>query len=268
MAPPRALLLTFRAYAMIKQVLWVGFFVAALAGASCSDGRNVAYNDYRLFDRTPLHDLARAVEQQDTAAIRALFPRQPHQADYAEPKFGNTLLMLTVANQQYDACRALLQLGADVHPHDTFSGSSALIQAAGTEGNARLIRLLLQHGANPNDLETGPRRGRNTQRFTPLIKAAAASLENVQVLVGAGAGVNYENEYQSTALSEALLTEHYEIALCLLQKGARDDKPLFDRDGKDIFAQDLLAEAEARFPANSTQGREIKAILDFISRPK
>ena len=82
------------------------------------------------------------------------------------------------------------------------------------------------------------------------------------MLVGAGARVNYENEYRSTALSRAVLTQHYAIALFLVQRGARYDKPLFDREGKGIFLPALLA--EPTFESNAAMGREKQALVEFI----
>ena len=95
--------------------------------------------------------------------------------DFQEPRFGQTLLMLAVTNQQYTSCKTLLELGADANKYDNYDGSNAMIEAAQvsniTGDNTRFLKLLLQFKGNPSFVEVGPRREGNSTRNSVLISA-------------------------------------------------------------------------------------------------
>lgn len=52
--------------------------------------------DYRLFQNTPLWTLAKAVKQENLAEIKRITSNDSLDLNYQEPKYGMTLLMLTV----------------------------------------------------------------------------------------------------------------------------------------------------------------------------
>ncbi len=159
--------------------------------------------------------------------------------DHQEPKFGNTLLMLAVMNLQYASCKTLLELGADPNKHNTYDGSTALIQAAAIDNcdgdNSAFLKLLIKHGADVNEIEIGDREVGNTIRKSPLLVAcsdvsqAGSPIDKVKLLVEAGADVNYQDEFNHFPLREALIQKHYDVVLYLLQRGADYDRMLFDR---------------------------------------
>ena len=211
------------------------------------DKAGLTGRDYRLFQGTPAWDLARAVRDEDEKQIDALVAKDPALINYQEPKFGSTLLMLTIKNQQMGSFRKLLADKADLSIHNTYDGRSALIFACSNRDyNSRYAETLVELGANVNDVETGPRRKGNSTRFTPLMAAAReGKTDLVLLLIGKGADVNYQNEFKRTALSEAVLVRKYNTALLLLQNGADYTKPLFFRpeENRDIYLVDLLREA-------------------------
>jgi ankyrin repeat protein len=208
------------------------------------DKQRLRGNDYRLFQGTPAWELAKAVQDEDTVRLVHLVRQQQVPVDYPEPRFGKTLLMLTVANEQYRSCKTLLELGADPNQHDRYNGSSAIIYAAGFTENERynlaILQLLLTHRANPSDVETGPRRAGYTGRKTPLSEASERTMDKVKLLVKAGANINYRNEYGTTALSTAVVLDKLDIALYLLEHGA-DYKAVMDTaGGKNWYLADEL----------------------------
>lgn len=203
----------------------LGFFLLL----SCSTKENLTGGDYELFKNTPAWELAKAVRDEDQKGIAALVSQHPKLINYQEPKYGNTLLMLTVMNQQKKSFLSLLDLQADISIHNSFDGSSALIMACEYRAHdLEFIETLLKRGANPSDVEIGPRAKGNSTRQTPLMVAGrSGSLEAVELLVRNGADIKYQNEYKQSALTETVMEGNCEIALYLLKQGADYQQPIF-----------------------------------------
>lgn len=245
--------------------------------SACVNDSDLLPNNYNLFRGTPVWKLAKAVKRGDIEEIKHQVMGGRVDINFQEPKFGGTLLMLTVYNQNYKSCKALLELGADPNKHEYWSGSTALIEAAGIENfsgdNTLFLRLLLAHGANVNEEETGVQKEGNTTRRTPLIVACqdvnqfVSPIHKVKLLVEAGANVNYKNEYNQFPLGVALLHSHNDIAFYLLQKGADYneifiDRSLYQSGGKKIYILDILR--EQFLPLNSEKYRYKMMIVDFL----
>ena len=193
------------------------------------DKHRLAGYDYRLFQSTPAWDLAKAVQDGDVAKIREIRNSNPELINYQESKYGETLLMLTIFNRNYKSFQALLENGADVNIYDKFNGSSAIIKAS-SRNDVKYIKLLVEYGANVNDIQVGKRRPDCSVRWTPLIAASrAGNFEVVKYLVENGADINYHNEYNETALSESVIQDNYDIAYFLLKNGANYRLPVIYR---------------------------------------
>lgn len=235
-------------------------------------------NDYRLFQDTPAWTLAKAVEDEDETLIKKIVNEKQVDVDFKEKRFGQTLLMLAVTNQQYNSCKTLLELGADPNKYDSYDGSNAMIEAAQvsniTGDNTKFLRLLLQFKGNPDFVEVGPRRKGNSTRNSVLISAVKineiqSSLGMVKLLVEAGADGNYRNEFGQTALKQAIILDVYDVALYLLQKGADYNEEIVDRgkystDGKKIYLVDMLREFTPEL--NSIKHKQKLAIIDFLKQ--
>lgn len=245
-----------------------GIYIILLCGLlfSCTgvdrekpvDKSKLTGRDYRLFQGTPAWTLAKAVEDEDIKEIAEIVSQEPAIVNYQEPKYGNTLLKITVMNQQMKSFKALLENGADVNIHNTYTGASALIEACSFRRyDIEYAELLLKKGANVNDVETGKRQKWNSTRFTPLMAASqSGKLEIVELLLKNGANVNYKNEYGQTALSRAVMVKKYDVAIFLLQNGADYKQPIFYRPdysvpselqepndkGKPMYLVDVLRE--------------------------
>lgn len=214
--------------------------------------------DYRVFQNTPAWQLAKAVQDEDTEEIDKIVSENPRIINYQDSKYGNTLLMLTIMNQQLKSFNALLKNGAEVNTHNTYDGTSPLIEACSSKYyNLIFAKTLIEYGANINDIETGKRRKGNSTRLTPLIAASkTGNLDLVKFLVMKGADINYQNEFGQSALSESVMVSNYEIAYYLLCNGADYNNPISYRydysvpveksdpkdKGKPMYLTDVLKE--------------------------
>ena len=85
--------------------------------------------NYKLFQDTPAWELAKAVWDNDIDKITEEVKKNPQILNYQEPKYGNTLLHLSISNDDYKAFKELLRLGANPNIADSFHCSTPLIAA-------------------------------------------------------------------------------------------------------------------------------------------
>ena len=193
------------------------------------DRTELSSADYRLFQNTTAWELAQAVQDEDTEKINKIASENPRIINYRDVKYGNTLLMLAIMNQQLESFKTLLKKGANVNTHNSFDGTSPIIESCVSKYyNIIFTKILIKYGANVNDIEIGKRRQENSTRLTPLIAASkTGKLDLVRLLVSKGANVNYQNEFGQSALSEAVLMGKYKVAYYLLRNGADYNRPIF-----------------------------------------
>lgn len=242
------------------------------------DKSELTGRDYRLFQNTPAWELAKAVEDENTKKIDKIVSENPEIINYQESKYGNTLLMLTIMNQQLKPFKALLKRGADVNIHNTFDGTSSLIKACSSKFyNITFVKMLIEYGADVNDVEIGERRKENGTRLTPLIAASRTGrLDLVRFLVSKGADVNYQNEFGQSALSKSVMVDEYKVAYYLLQNGADYNRPIYYRfdnsvpiekrdpkdKGKPMYLWDVLKEDLSEFGTSEYKYKML--IIDFL----
>jgi uncharacterized protein len=147
--------------------------------------------------------------------------------DLADPD-GATALVIAIINAHYEFAQMLLEAGADPNVVDS-SGMGALYAAVdmhrlavghgrpnpkpvGLLDSADIVKLLLEHGANPNAELSGPiiQRQHTFGDFTlgkgatPLLRAAkSGDVELVKTLVAGGADVKHTMPNGATALMYA-----------------------------------------------------------------
>ena len=208
------------------------------------DKSELTGEDYRLFQNTPAWELAKAVQDVSEKKIMEIIDKEPKLINYREPKFGSTLLVLTIKNQQYKSFEILLKKNADVNIHDTYEGSTALIEACSSKYyELKFVETLLQFGANVNDVQTDIEKQGKTR--TPLMLASkTGKIDLVKLLVTNHADLNYQNKFNQSALSEAVMISRYNIVLYLLEKGADYTKPIFflEEQNRNMYLVDVLRE--------------------------
>jgi len=139
---------------------------------------------------------------------------------HARSAFGNTALLLAArpANS-YRTVKRLIDLGANVTVTNVFGATALMAATAG--GDEKTVRLLLEHGANPNS-QTEPSEagfvfggGRS-----PLMWAAFRGNETViNQLIKAGADVKAGNRL-GTPLAQAAWADQTAAARLLIRNGA------------------------------------------------
>lgn len=199
-----------------------------------ADKEKLLGNDYRLFQDTPVWGLAKAVQDEDTSLIVELAKVGNLEIDYQEAKFGNTLLVLAIKNDDYKSVKALLELGANPNISDHYRGSTPMHDAAENK-DPKYLRILLEYKGNPNVVESMPVTENDRGRTTPLNEAISYSsdnnLEKVKLLVEAGADINFYNKWYSyyphLPISDAIIHSKLDIALYLLEQGADYTKVMY-----------------------------------------
>ena len=184
--------------------------------------------------------------------------------NYQEPRFGETLLMLAIWNDDYKSFITLLENNANVNIYDTYDGTSAIILTCEYNLGKKYVEKLLEYGANPNDIEIGDRRKGNSTRYTPLRGAARrGDIESVKILLRAGADVNHYDEFGACALGEALIQEHYKVVLVLLEYGA-DFTHSIGKYANDSLMYPIEVMRRDLFTLGSEKHREKMAVVNFI----
>jgi hypothetical protein len=218
--------------------------------------------DYRLFQNTPAWELAKAVWDEDKKKINEIVAKDPNLINYQEPKYGKTLLILTVMNQQMKSFKVLLANKADISIHDNYSGTSALIEACSFEQyNTKFAEILIQNGANVNDVQTDTEDPDKVK--TALMKAATTGkLDMVKLLVENGADLNYMNEYKQSALSQSIIQRNYDIIIYLLNQGVDYKLPITynEEQNKTYYLVDKL-----RFHMLDLGSSEYKLKMEIVS---
>lgn len=222
----------------MKKILFIICFLTFVIGCQYKDKKvekdKLLGNDYRLFQDTPIWDLAKAVEDEDIPLITRLSKEKKLLIDYQEPKFGNTLLMLAIENNDYESVKKLLDLGADPNISDNYRGATSMHEAS-KKASLKYLKLLIRYRGDPNAVENKFTSQDDLARDTPLNVAisygSTNNLEKVKLLVEAGANVNYHSNgtpfYTHLPLADAIVHRKFDIALYLLEHGADTQKLLY-----------------------------------------
>lgn len=221
-----------------------------LTSCSNSDGKvaksKLTGYDYRLFQDTPAWPLAKAVRDKDTSEVKTLVIENKIDPDYQESRCGNTLLMMSIFNNNYASAKILLDVGADPNLRDRCSGATAVINAAENK-DSKYLKLLSAYKGNPKVGENKSVKDNDSPMQTALTSAIsyyyANSLEKVTLLIEAGADVNYPNNNSNTdlPLGIAIKRDKMDVALYFLENGADYKKVMYKLiDGHDVYILEAL----------------------------
>jgi uncharacterized protein len=189
---------------------------------------------------------------------------------------GETALMVAARGGHVGVATALLKAGADVNAKESWGGQSAVMWAA-AQSQPEMLKLLIKNKADINTqsaVRLWDRRTMNEPRpkdmnkggFTPLLYAARQGCtECIGILVKAGADINATDPDRTAALNLALLNQHYETSLALINVGADVNQiDLFGR-GPLFNALDLHTLPEGGRPdipsEDKTTGYDVAKVL-------
>lgn len=260
--------------------MFAGFIAITLTIFGCT-GRDTIVNkeklngyDYRLFQGTPAWTLAKAVQDQDTTEIINIVAKNKTLLEARDSKFGETLLQIGVMTLKYQSVKTLVSLGADPNSQDKYAGSSPLMEAAdiiltdkGDYGsNPKYLKLLLEHGGDPNSEQKGERPPGYNVRLTPLLNACGTGhLDYVKLLVDAGADVKYVNRESTPLFKAAFSPTPTEVVIYLIEKGADYKKPIMKTiDGSNLYITDIMR--DWRFELNSNEYKKKMQLADFLKK--
>lgn len=206
----------------------ISILILSIALISCSNEQNYVGMDYRIFDNTPAETLAHAVDKENISCIKNQILKVGIPVDYQEPKYGNTVLMNAIMNNDYQSVECLLKLGADPNLYaDTIKnhGWNAVILASKFPVSPSLLSLLIEYGGDPNSYCKGYEvraYGKKVPiRTSALDYAAEDEIEKVKILLQAGANPNRRlPEYNFPSALKVALLYNMKTTLLLLEKGA------------------------------------------------
>jgi uncharacterized protein len=190
--------------------------------------------DYRLYQSTPAWTLAKAVKAEDVEKIKEEVLQKKVPVDFKDSKYGSTLLRMAIFNEQYVSVKILLELGANPNQHDSFTGATPVIAAAGSK-DPKFLKLLLAYKGDPNSREhfSEPNSTKNTARETALTACISSldgyhDLEKVKMLVEEGADIHYSKKGMIPSVFDQSLTlDKMDVALYLIEKGVDYTQPIF-----------------------------------------
>ena len=144
---------------------------------------------------------------------------------------GETALMVAARSGNLAAAQALLKAGAKVNAKENWGGQTAVMWAA-AQSQTEMLKLLIKNGADVNmqgamrlwDRRTlsEPRpKDMNKGGLTALLYASREGCTDcVKILKDAGADFNATDPDRTGPLNMALMNQHFETAMALLNAGA------------------------------------------------
>jgi len=219
--------------------LVVGFLIVAGLVAKCDtiyreipvDARELSNADVRIFQKTPIWTLAKAVKDNDTLTLAELLSRRDMDVNYREGVHGMTLLSFALDNGRKAAFRILLERGADPDLQCRRNGSRPVEEAANrTDDDTYYLELLLKYRASL-ELPFGFYQDDGTWFQLPLLQYAMSvnRRRTTRLLLDQGVDVTGVDGNGKTTLAVAIDRRLFDVALELLNRGAEYRSPASGR---------------------------------------
>ena len=186
-----------------------------------SNGADVNYRN----PATGLSAISAAAAEGNSSAIRLLVRTGKADVNIADLS-GRTPIFYAVEQNQEDALRTLLLLGADPNAQDN-QGGTALMRAS-AKGRQNCVDVLLRQKnikVNTKDFQ---------DRTALTYSVYADELGPAQALVKAGADINGRDKSGNTALMSAVKAKSDRMALFFIQQGA--DLTPANNSGENVFS--------------------------------
>ncbi|MBA4077817.1 MAG: hypothetical protein C0508_22505 [Cyanobacteria bacterium PR.023] len=200
---------------MVKKLLLnrlvLGVFIMSIASSCHSMTKLGGQTIHESFSEQKVVSLVKAAVAGDVGQVAMLATRGANVN--AIGSNGATPLFWALNARSHNGVEALLHAGADPNLLTTKIGYSPMYFVAMGD-DSELLRLLLRFGGNPNH----PGQGAIEDR--PLTQAAAKGrIENLRLLLAAGADVNAHDSYDETAVTNAIGLAKFEAVAFMLEHG-------------------------------------------------
>lgn len=210
---------------MLKRNYYL-FFLFFLVLSSCEN--YLPGFDFKSFDKTLVSELADAVKNENIKQIEFLVKSKKLPIDYLDPKFGHSLLMLSVANNLEKSTSKLLELGANPNLKsrklEGVEVNTAMFIACSdylNQNNCKtnILNSLIRGGGNVNDTINVSFVGADyLVSVTPLMEASKGKCLNiVKFIVENGANINnYDYKEGQGPITNAIIQDRMEILRYLI----------------------------------------------------
>lgn len=173
--------------------------------------RRTVYSIFPVLQTRANRALQRAAQQGDNKGVERLLDAG---ADVnASDDSSMPPLYIAMMAKHFDIAKLLLHRGASTSFDGLNTGFTALAHAVAFGRDASLVRVLLEHGADPNEQD-------HMNRTALMWATEHRQTKVAELLLKHGAKVNAQDEDGDTALSEACSRGRLETAKLLLRHGA------------------------------------------------
>jgi uncharacterized protein len=234
--------------------------------------------DFKLFNGTPVEELASAVKSEDVDEINEILKDSNINVDFQESKYGHTLLMLAVANNKVKSVEALLKNGANPNlksKDDEDNSITIFAENYSQTCDTTIISLLLQYGGDINSIQYIDRIENNgmhshVKETSLMISISNYCIEVIKFMVDKGADINQYTYYDGYGtITEAILNEKLDVLKYLIiEKQANIPaycfvRPAIDQDSeKYLTITDFLN--EQKYERGSEDYELRKEIIEFL----
>lgn len=259
---------------IILILFFIPFFASCQNRDKQVDITKLYNNDYRLFQQTKAWELAKAVDDQDLTLIEEILSIDTIDINIIEPIFGQTLLFLTISNNDFKSFKRLIELGIDINIHNTMDSSSAIHFVCKYHGiydnYTEYLKILINNDADVND-KLRIKDGYGQLGSTPLMIICTSppeygpNLQIAKLLINNGADINYTDSVYNFPLSNSISGSNYDIALYLIKKGAKYKIPMQKPDiytDSNIYIMEKLSYCFERL--GSKEYKDKMELIDFL----
>jgi len=189
-----------------------------------------------------------------------------------------TPLILAIKAQSKEAFQAMLKHGAN--PNIIFASKPEILEkenllvisptslgdcvtsiAASIEDDSEWLEMVLKHGGDANIHDPIASFGHNRPIYNAI---ASRNKKNVELLIKAGADINYQDDGQDTPLNHAATSRNYRIVLLLLKAVA--NWKVKDRYGKNLayyyYVYSINEEDKVDFPVEYVYYQKVLKFLE------
>jgi hypothetical protein len=231
---------------------------------------HVLYNtDPALFYGTPVYEAAVAISNKDSEKLNEFFKdKDKSLVDFQEKGGLQPLNVFAIEHEDFNSLKVLTELGADPNIQSKRGVSAMLLAANVTQryDDNRYLKYLIGNGGDVN----AKTKALKQYDKTPLIAAAHYKLENVKLLIEAGADPHYvyygDKGYKDSALHTALQNSKIDIVNYLIFEQGVDYNIIYEPPFKKGMEAWTIARSlrNMLFPLDSEEYKQKMKLVNYL----